>query len=90
MLTKHAAQLTDYDVWMITNLQRIIRDITYYRDKHAVATSAHLCIQSLRYDIAEIALTILKYYPSPLTPVLCALAVEVGCILVEPYTPHSA
>lgn len=70
-----ADQMSDYDLWIVTNMQRIINDVVYYRDKYAVATSVHLCIQSLRYDLAEIALTILKHYPSPVTPLLCALMV---------------
>ncbi len=85
-----ADQMSDYDLWIVTNMQRIINDVVYYRDKYAVATSVHLCIQSLRYDLAEIALTILKHYPSPVTPLLCALMVYAWWELMQAYAPHSA
>lgn len=75
-LAHYADQFTEYDIWIITNIQRIIKDVLYYRERYAIATSVHLCVQSLRYDMAEIALIIAKDYASPATPLLCALAIH--------------
>jgi hypothetical protein len=83
------SELTDYDSYLITKLHELYDEVIFLQSKHYISQSLCLVISTLRNEISDLLLYILKKIPSPITELVAAYVILFANHILYPFMPTS-
>jgi tRNA synthetases class I (I, L, M and V) len=82
-------ELTDYDSYLITKLHELYDEVVFLQSKQCVSQSLCLVVSTLRNEIWDLLLYILKKTPSPVTELVVVYVILFANHILYPFMPTS-
>lgn len=83
------SELTDYDSYLIKKLHELYDEVVFLQSKQYVSQSLYLVISTLRNEISDLLLYILKKTPSPVTELVAVYVILFANHILYPFMPTS-
>ena len=81
------AELSDYDTYLITKIHELYDEIVFLKSKDHIDQLVSLTVSTLRNEIADLLLYILKKNPSPVTELVAVYVILFSNHILYPFIP---
>ncbi len=86
-ILERKSELTDYDNYLITKLHELYDEVVFLQSKHYTSQLVYVVISTLRHEISDLLLYILKKNPSPVTELVTAYVIIFANHILYPFIP---
>jgi len=88
-IVERKSELTDYDSYLIVRLHELYDEVVFLQSKQHTTQLVSLVISTLRDEIADLLLYIMKKVPSPMTELVAAYVIVFANHILYPFMPMS-
>jgi valyl-tRNA synthetase len=88
-IIERKSELTDYDSYLIVRLHELYDEVVFLQSKQHTTQLVSLVISTLRDEIADLLLYIMKKVPSPMTELVAAYVIVFANHILYPFMPTS-
>jgi len=81
--------LHDYDRYFITKIHELYDEVVFLQSKNHISQVIHLIVSTLRYEISDLLLYVLKKQPSTMSDMVSAYVILFLNHLLYPLMPVS-